>query len=377
MSSLAASSSSAPLLTSALSNVALVGSSWMCSSIMFSTYFTTKFLKYDSAVETKKKTDFETRQLQVLSGTSSPPSVKSTENTGRFSITKFKSANTMITPILQSMSRAQLLTLFRFSGSLLMGIFLNPQVMECGKRLMFTLQYMQDFALPAAFLFVANYCNSIALDRIGISLTYTSKCIIPLITVLMTLLMDGVGALPSSLALAMLIPIAGGVAMASWNSPTFEKKGFLAAMTSSTAQAALNVSSKRALIKTGISGLEAQRSMVAVAFSIAICMSLQSCFQSNRPRSDEDKGVEKGPELPPFWLALAASAAYHSEYVLSFMFINMVQPISYGTCDAIRRLGIIVAGRFFFGGDPFSKLNYGGIGFALLGAMGYSIASAK
>jgi len=235
---------------------------------------------------------------------------------------------------------------------------------------------MQDFALPAAFLFVANYCNSIALDRIGISLTYTSKCIIPLITVLTTLLMDGVGALPSSLALAMLIPIAGGVAMASWNSPTFEKKGFLAAMTSSTAQAALNVSSKRALIKTGISGLEAQRSMVAVAFSIAICMSLQSCFQSNRPRSDE-RELEKGPELPPFWLALAASAAYHSEYVLSFMFINMVQPISYGTCDAIRRLGIIVAGRFFFGGDPFSKLNYGGIGFALLGAMGYSIASAK
>ena len=188
--------------------------------------------------------------------------------------------------------------------------------------------------------------------------------------------MDGVGALPSSLALAMLIPIAGGVAMASWNSPTFEKKGFLAAMTSSTAQAALNVSSKRALIKTGISGLEAQRSMVAVAFSIAICMSLQSCFQSNRPRSDE-RELEKVPELPPFWLALAASAAYHSEYVLSFMFINMVQPISYGTCDAIRRLGIIVAGRFFFGGDPFSKLNYGGIGFALLGAMGYSIASAK
>jgi len=193
---------------------------------------------------------------------------------------------------------------------------------------------------------------------------------------MMTLLVDGVDALPSSLALSMLIPIASGVAMASWNSPTFEKKGFLAAMTSSTAQAALNVSSKRALVKTGISGLEAQRSMAAVAFSIAICMSAHSCFRANRPQSDEKRGLGKVNELPPYWLALAASAAYHFEYVFSFMFINMVQPISYGTCDAIRRLGIIVAGRKFFGGDPFSMLNYGGIGFALLGAMGYSIASA-
>jgi hypothetical protein len=55
----------------------------------------------------------------------------------------------------------------------------------------------------------------------------------------------------------------------------------------------------------------------------------------------------------------------------------MVNPIGYGTCDAVRRLGIIVAGRKFFGGEPFSLINYGGISLALLGAMGYSIASAK
>jgi hypothetical protein len=111
---------------------------------------------------------------------------------------------------------------------------------------------MQDFSLPAIFFFTTNYCNFIALDRIGISLAYTSKCLIRLITVIFTLLIDGVVALPPTLALLMLLPIASGVALASWKSPTFEKGGFLAAIASSTAQAALNVSSKLALIKIAI-----------------------------------------------------------------------------------------------------------------------------
>lgn len=381
-------SATSSTLASAMSNVALVGSGWMFSSIVFSTYYTTLFLKHDNISinnstnngrnvihsNCHKKNDFESRQLQVMTGSPASSPVKS-------KMANAKENENAINTILQSMSRPQLLTLYRFSGSLLMGTFLHPQVMRFGKRLAHTLNYSRDFSLAAIFLFVANYCNSIALDRIGISLTYTSKCIIPLITVLMTLIVDGVSALPSNLALLMLIPIASGVALASWNSPTFETKGFVAAMLSSTAQAALNVSSKRALIQTGISGLEAQRSMASVAFSIAICLSvLQSCFKARARRKESNgKGTSKEQEqdLPPFGLSLAAAAAYHFEYVLAFMFLNMVQPISYGTCDAIRRLGIIIAGRTFFGGAPFSMLNYSGIGCALLGAMGYSIASAK
>lgn len=258
--------------------------------------------------------------------------------------------------------------------------------MNWNKRLAHTISYMQDFSLPAIFLFTANYCNSVALDRIGISLAYTSKCLIPLITVAFTLLLDGIVALPPNLALLMLLPIAAGVALASWKSPTFEKYGFLAALVSSTAQAALNVSSKRALVKTGISGLEAQRSMAAVAFLLAIGMTVQS-FMVGANRKQDQYLLEKGNTsqeqqqqlkraLPPLGLSIAAAASYHFEYVLSFLFLKMVQPIGYGTCDAIRRLGIILAGRVFFGGEPFSLLNYAGIGMALLGAMGYSLVSS-
>lgn len=370
------STSVASPLVAAWSNSAVMGSSWMFSSIIFSTYFTTEFLKYEEKGQTSKikelNNDFTVRQQEFVNTQKRRLLQKQ-----RHAISK------ILSEALTSLSRPQLLTLYRFSGSLLMGIFVHTNVFAWKQRLLDTIRYMPDFALSAIFLFVANYSNSIALDRIGISLTYTSKCIIPLITVLLSLSVDGLKALPCLPALLMLIPIATGVALTSWSSPTFEKKGFIAAMLSSTAQAALNVSSKRALSHTKISGLDAQRSMASVAFIIAIFMSLQTSIKSKlKMNADgDDTGVSTKnnvpTSLPPFSLSLAAAAAYHYEYVLSFIFLNLVQPISYGTCDAVRRLGIIVAGRAFFGGEPFSSLNYIGITLALLGATGYSIFSAR
>eukprot|EP00558_Chaetoceros_sp_UNC1202_P002643 CAMPEP_0197246094 /NCGR_PEP_ID=MMETSP1429-20130617/10663_1 /TAXON_ID=49237 /ORGANISM="Chaetoceros sp., Strain UNC1202" /LENGTH=202 /DNA_ID=CAMNT_0042706697 /DNA_START=26 /DNA_END=634 /DNA_ORIENTATION=+ len=202
-------------------------------------------------------------------------------------------------------------------------------------------------------------------------------------------------------------------------------------MISSTAHAALNVSSKRSLTQTGISGLEAQRSMSFVALSIATCVAISSCIhnsnggesknnssssgsgngngndngsnheksnrkqlpwrsrqskqtpitqQKQQPSQQQQPQTSQNPStniLPPPTLSIAAAAAYHFEYVLTFLFLKLVNPISFGTCDAIRRLGIIIAGRVMFGGEPFSMVNYAGVALALLGALGYSIGSSK
>eukprot|EP00956_Cyclotella_meneghiniana_P023772 scaffold46878_cov72-Cyclotella_meneghiniana.AAC.3 len=266
-------------------------------------------------------------------------------------------------------------------------------------RLMKTISSSKSFLLPSLFLFIANYTNSIALDRIGISLTYTSKCGIPLLTVLFTLLLDGINALPSRLTLCSLIPIALGIGAASWNSPTFELFGFLAALTSTTSQAALNVVSKRVMRSTGVKGAEAQRAMVFVALGFGLLMAgangiggILKEWKENGMRG-ENEMLEKEdvdgtqlkqamalappPSHPPLWLTFLAILAYHMEYVLSFMFVGLVEPITYGTCDALRRLLIIVSGRQLFGGDKFSSINLGGIAMALLGALMYSITSAR
>lgn len=304
----------------------MVGAVWMVSSAILTTYSTTKYLKYDG-------------------------------NGEGFSLLKHVNR-----------PRPTLLTISRFGGSLLLGLLLHPNLGVL-QRVKDSIQVLPEFLLPAVFLFIANYLNSVSLNRIGISLTYTTKCGIPLITVLLTLLIEGKKALPGALALASLVPIALGIASASWNSPTFEAIGFLAAMTSCTAQSLLNVTSKRALSKTGVSGAEAQRAMVAVAFAISILFSL---LQHKHSKESKDREAD-----PPGWLLGTAVGAYHIEYVSSFMFVKLVSPITYGACDAIRRLGIIVSGRCMFGGAPFSRLNLCGIGLSLVGALLYTIASNR
>jgi hypothetical protein len=234
-------------------------------------------------------------------------------------------------------------------------------------------------ALPATFLFIANFANSIALERIGISLTYTFKGITPILTVIGMILLDGRGALPNRWALASLLPIAVGVGAASWSSPTWESFGVVAAVISATAQSALSISSKRTFSKqiqsNGI--LSVHRTMMAVALMITVMVNLLQVFFVQ----NQDGGIQlqevRAEKTPPLWLTISAVVSYHMEYILSFSFVKLVHPITYGTCDAVRMLIILLTGRAFFGGTPLAKVNMFGIALAMLGAISYSIASAK
>jgi hypothetical protein len=144
-----------------------------------------------------------------------------------------------------------------------------------------------------------------------------------------------------------------------------------------------------------VSGIEAQRAMVSVALAITVILTGINRYIFPRPLTQpmsaanlvsmSGHDVTKQPlssssspqlSLHPWWLTPLAVLSYHIEYVLSFMFVALVQPITYGTCDAIRRLAIIIAGHKMFGGTPFSRLNVTGIGMALLGALGYSATSS-
>jgi multidrug transporter EmrE-like cation transporter len=189
-----------------------------------------------------------------------------------------------------------------------------------------------------------------------------------LITVILTAIMDGIGSLPSRAALLSLLPIALGIAGASWSSPAFETIGFLAALVSTTSQSCLNVYSKRAILATGVSGPAAQRCMVTTGLGIALL------YNSLRwHRNDSNKAAAPAR---PVWVTASAVVAYHIEYVLSFSFVRLVQPVTYGCIDAIRRLATILSGRYMFGSAaPLTRVNIVGIALALLGAIGYSIAS--
>jgi hypothetical protein len=89
--------------------------------------------------------------------------------------------------------------------------------------------------------------------------------------------------------------------------------------------------------------------------------------------NDGDDSVRQQQVHPPAWLTMSAVLAYHIEYMLSFIFVQLVAPVTYSACDAVRRLAIIVTGQRMFGGQPFTAWNKFGISCALLGALAYSM----
>ena len=141
---------------------AVVGSSWMLSSIIFTTYYSTAFLRHGKI-----------NQSQLSA---------STRKLGKPVLHENVTMQNKLRSIALLYTGPQQLTILRLSGSFLLGIFAHLELFMFQARLQKCLSVMKDFVWPAIFMFMANYFNVIALDRLGISLTYTSKCGIPILT---------------------------------------------------------------------------------------------------------------------------------------------------------------------------------------------------
>ena len=130
----ASSSSGSPLavLSSFKTSPSAVGVAWLVSSAVFTTYSATKFLKYSySDDQTQLQRKLHKIQLPLH------------RYTNRF----------------LSLPPASMLTMYRFAGSLVLGLLLHPDLAVI-ERFRSTMAAVPALAVPAAFLFVANFANS-------------------------------------------------------------------------------------------------------------------------------------------------------------------------------------------------------------------------
>ncbi|GMI32417.1 hypothetical protein TeGR_g11551 [Tetraparma gracilis] len=331
---------------SPLASPLLAGALFVLSSSLLTTYTTTSFLSHPG-----------------VRGSSLPaPGAKSP-----------LSPPSPLSPLsspLSSLGRPLLITLYRYAGSLLLSLLsLSPRASPA--RLSGTLP---PLFVPALSLFGANLFNNFSLAEMGISNTYTTKCLIPVLTLLLSLLAPSSDPLPPFPALLSLLPVSLGVFLSSSTSPSFSRRGFLFALLSCLGQVSLNVSSKRAmrlssLLPAGpIGGLECQLNLVLLGLLFALLKAAHSLVSQAPP-------APRPP--PPPSLGAAAAAAYHVEYSLSFLYLSLVSPLTFSVTDAVRRLAIILAGQAFFPGKEarLGKENAAGMLLALGGVLSYSFFS--
>uniref|UniRef100_A0A0E0BXT2 Sugar phosphate transporter domain-containing protein n=1 Tax=Oryza meridionalis TaxID=40149 RepID=A0A0E0BXT2_9ORYZ len=170
--------------------------------------------------------------------------------------------------------------------------------------------------------------TNMSLGKVAVSFTHTIKASEPFFTVLLSAFF--LGETPSLLVMGSLVPIVGGVALASLTELSFNWIGFWSAMASNLLYQSRNVLSKKLL--GGEEGLNLQELCVRAAL---------------------------------------AGFCFHGYQKLSYLILARVSPVTHSVANCVKRVVVIVASVLFFR-TPISPVNALGTGVALGGVFLYS-----
>ncbi|CAM0879814.1 unnamed protein product [Alopecurus aequalis] len=211
--------------------------------------------------------------------------------------------------------------------------------------------------------------TNMSLGAVAVSFTHTVKASEPFFTVLLSAFF--LGEWPSLLVLGSLVPIVGGVALASLTEVSFNWVGFWSAMASNLLNQTRNVLSKRLL------GGQEEESMDDInLFSLITVLSfLLSC-----PLMLLAEGVKFSPaylqstglNLQELCVRAAlAGLCFHGYQKISYMILARVSPVTHSVANCVKRVVVIVSSVLFFN-TPISPVNALGTGAALGGVFLYS-----
>ncbi|KAF7035626.1 hypothetical protein CFC21_046453 [Triticum aestivum] len=211
--------------------------------------------------------------------------------------------------------------------------------------------------------------TNMSLGMVAVSFTHTVKASEPFFTVLLSAFF--LGEVPSPLVLGSLVPIVGGVALASLTEVSFNWVGFWSAMASNLLNQTRNVLSKRLL------GGEEEEFMDDInLFSVITVLS----FLLSLPLMIFAEGVSFSPaflqstglNLQELCVRAAlAGLCFHGYQKLSYMILARVSPVTHSVANCVKRVVVIVSSVLFFR-TPISPVNALGTGAALAGVYLYS-----
>ncbi|KAM0907027.1 hypothetical protein ACQ4PT_016368 [Festuca glaucescens] len=223
--------------------------------------------------------------------------------------------------------------------------------------------------LPLAIVHtMGNLFTNMSLGKVAVSFTHTIKAMEPFFSVLLSAMF--LGELPTPWVILSLLPIVGGVALASISEASFNWAGFLAAMASNVTFQSRNVLSKKLMLKK-----EASLDNINL-FSIITVMS----FFLLAPVTLLTEGVKVTPTFlqsaglnlqQVYTRSLIAAFCFHAYQQVSYMILARVSPVTHSVGNCVKRVVVIVTSVLFFK-TPVSPINSIGTAIALAGVFLYS-----
>uniref|UniRef100_A0A0E0DMP6 Sugar phosphate transporter domain-containing protein n=1 Tax=Oryza meridionalis TaxID=40149 RepID=A0A0E0DMP6_9ORYZ len=223
--------------------------------------------------------------------------------------------------------------------------------------------------LPLALVHtMGNVFTNMSLGKVAVSFTHTIKAMEPFFSVLLSVLF--LGETPSFLVLGSLVPIVGGVVLASMTEVSFNWIGFWSAMASNLTNQSRNVFSKKLLAdkEETLDDINLFSIMTVMSFLLSAPLMLSVEGIKFSPSYLQSNGVN----LQELCVKAAlAGTCFHFYQQVSYSLLARVSPVTHSVANCVKRVVVIVSSVLFFR-TPISPINALGTGVALAGVFLYS-----
>jgi solute carrier family 35 protein E1 len=230
---------------------------------------------------------------------------------------------------------------------------------------------------PLAVIHVlGNVLTNVSLGAVAVSFTHTVKAMEPFFSVLMSAIF--LGEVPPVPVLLTLVPIVGGVLMASLTEVTFNWTGFLSALFSNITFQSRNVLSKKLMLSKGgkMDSMALFQTITVLSFFMLLPVTLAVEGAPLLPGALAAAGISGETATQLFSRLFLAGLCFHGYQQLSYSILSRVTPVTHSIGNCVKRVVVIVASVVAFS-HPMSQQNMIGTAVALGGVFLYSQAKRK
>ena len=231
-------------------------------------------------------------------------------------------------------------------------------------------EFLKAVTLPA-FLHAFGHClTNVSFAAVAVSFTHTIKTLEPVFTSVGSYLISGqVYAWP---VYAALLPIMGGVALASSTELSFTWLGFSTAMASNVAFSARAIFSKKLMSKMTPLNLYNFLTIVSLLF----CIPFVIAFEGSTLAAGIAKAVELKGQKEFVFLLLKVGAFYHLYNQVAYQALGKVEPVTHAVGNVGKRIFVIGFSILAFGNKISAQAAIGSA-VAIVGAGLYGFLKAK
>lgn len=226
---------------------------------------------------------------------------------------------------------------------------------------------------PAIMHAIGHIAANVSFAAVAISLTHTVKTLEPAFNCLLNFLINGQGT-PFPVILS-LVPIMGGVALASAAELSFNWLGFSSAMVSNVTFAFRAVWGKNAM--KSIKNLDSTAVYAyTTLISFFICAPCAALIEGPTLKEGMKTAIAKVGAQNFYTALLSVGLLYHLYNQFAFNTLGRVNPVSHGVCNVVKRVVIIGTSVLFFG-NVLTKQTKIGTAIALAGTYLYVEAQKR